>query len=401
MSSGMVMRLFSILTLSAFTSACAVTSKTCAELNDNMNKSIAPLRTLQAEVERDPDTAIARYTEYLKGEETFDQPLDVYQEDLKQAVQQLETSPTAVLSLDSISGFPYYYNKRLGAVVRSYIGLGRAYIAKNNLDDAEKNLLRAVDIVNRRGAGSFRLKRYQAEAQRLLKEIYTRQGRTGKALVAKLNMELVEDYLKSEEGVKTFFLEKDSYFEAQQRFLDIDKFVQQVNEKRLAEADRQMREIMGTLTQVASTMAQARMDSSVSRNSGFSGPDMRTMQMNRMMIDMTMKIVSAATGGADRGQDTSLNPMSNTTFVEQLMDRRKGSRTFEILKAFVNAAADMSKDESIRRSSRDIINLIETLNEGRRSDDTTEKMLKDVSNLANVLSTFQTKVQGIGENVVK
>ncbi len=400
MKAGMIMRWGIVSALSAFLSACAVTSKTCSELTHSMNNSIAPLRSLQSEEVRDPDAAIARYIEYLRREESFDQPLNVYQEDLKQAVQQMETSPTAVLGIDSISGFPYYYNKRLGAIVRSYIGLSRAYIAKNNLEEAEKNLVRAVDIVNRRNPASYRLKQYQAEAHRLLKDIYTKQGHTGKALVAKLNIELVEDYLKSEEGVKTYFLEKHAYFDAQQRFADIDKFVAQVNAKRLAEADRQMREIMGAVTQVASSMAQAQMDRSMYRNSGFSGPDMGALQMNKVMLDVTMKIVSAASGGAGAGSGSSLNPMADTTFVGQLMDRRKGSRTFEIIKAFVNAAADLSNDESIRKTSRDIIGLLESVREARSSG-YSEKALTDVSRLAEVFSSFQTKVQTMGHVVVK
>lgn len=400
MKAGMIMRGGMVSALCAFLSACAVTSKTCSELTQSMNNSIAPLRSLKAEEARDPDAAIVRYIEYLRGEESFDQPLNVYQEDLKQAVQQMETSPTAVLSIDSISGFSYYYNKRLGAIVRSYIGLGRAYIAKNNLEEAEKNLVRAVDIVNRRNPGSYRLKQYQAEAHRLLRDIYTKQGHIGKALVAKLNTELVEDYLKSEEGLKTYFLEKHAYFDAQQRFADIDKFVAQVNAKRLAEADRQMREIMGAVTQVASTMAQAQMDRSMYRNSGFPGHDMGTMQMNKMMLDVTMKIVSAASGGTGSGSDLSLNPMADTTVVGQLMDRRKGSRTFEIIKAFVNAAADLSNDESIRKSSRDIIGLLESVREAR-SGGYSEKTLTDVSRLAETLSSFQTRVQAMGQAVVK
>lgn len=386
--------------LSFIVTACAVTSRTSSQLSSEMNKSIIELQNFESEYEKDVDKLIKKYNEYLKREEEFVQPINIYQEELKKSISELQNSPTAVLSIDSITGFPYYYNKRLGAVVRAHLGLGRAYIKKKNFKEAENNFTKAIEIVNKRGVNSFRLRLYQIEAYKMLIDIYNKEGQTGKALIAKLNMDLIDDYLKSEEGIKTYYLEKHSYVYAQEKFAEIDRYVEEVNQKRLEEADRQMREIMGAMTQVVSTMAQSRMDMSGGSRSGYYSPDMKAFEMNKMIFDMTMKIVSSA-NKSDSSQNVALNPMANVTLVEQLIDKRKGIKTFDIIKAFAKTAAELSRDEAISNTSRDIINLLDSLNEIRRAGNDAEKMINNVTNLANMLSAFQKQVQliGVGDTI--
>ncbi|MBI5244156.1 MAG: hypothetical protein HY922_10860 [Elusimicrobia bacterium] len=355
--------------------------------------SLTEMSALRETEKRDPATAAKKYADILGRVSGFNQPISYYQDKLKSALKSLKNSNQAVLSEDVIAAFPYYFDQRLATLVNSHMGMARCYWAQEKADAAEGEAKQALAGL-KRAQSPFFLAKHTLEAQRLLKSIYDKKGLPGKALMAKLNADLMDDYLHSKQSARDFFLEKQCLWDAKERVAEVDRFVDNVNEKRMANLNQRLNAFASALGQVSSGLQQAQINDAMSRSGGQVTPQIQMMQWNKLLTDINVKTLQGQGAQAGPSVDAALNPMSNLTVVGQLVNPDMGVNPQGLIKTFASAAAQLSGSESVKKAAQSVSSLVDAVVSVRQGNDM-KKTEESVAKFAEAFTGFQAQVEGI------
>ncbi len=321
------------------------------------------IRKIQRLENKKPDKALAKYMFYLEltrfatnahaGLEQPDEPLSFHQSSLKRQVaalsKNLPASPTPL-------GIPAIYQDHIESLTLAWQGVARAYLVKGDWLRAERNAQNAIELIKLKSILPVAAAEYVKSSYEGLKTIYDRTGQVGMSYSAQLNIELLEEYLKSEQA-------KDDRALAAKISNESSIMVSKCNRLVAAVNQATMNEMGNTLTMMASmtaltAQAQA-LDQYEAALGGMVTPQLLQMQTQLMMNMMTfvetqVEFAMAEPTTLASELASSLNPMLNAYMVEQLVDPRRGVDPYSPYKRFCSNVHSATPDEALK-SEADVI----------------------------------------------
>lgn len=324
-----------------------------------------------------PKEAATIYERAIQNETKFGQPFQHYQTLLQGSAAAMQNgSAGTILPQEASLGFPDVYARHLLTAVCAHQGLARVHALQGRLSDAEKHATDALDIMTNRGHSPFFRAQSQVESYRILQEIYSNQRKVGRALLAKLNADLLGDHLASEGGTEDFFVEKALLHGemAENQFGAVQQYVTGVNLHRLQQHNAQI---------IAATSALTAANASLQPNSAIARSQMQMMNI--------------ATSMAARAETKSLSlkgtPWVIPTFTQQLLDPKQGANTPTIMKGFASNAAEAG-GASYQAGAQQVTQAVDELNPYRQSGNIDGAAAK-IENFAEAFNAFLTQVQEI------
>ncbi len=373
-----------LLAATVLLSACS-TTKDLFRLEQESALNIRTVKEIRLKEEKRPDKAVKEYGEFLARQSEFSEPIDFYRKLLNDELQALQTSPK-VLSDDSLFGFSCFYHARLQAVIDAHLGLARGRMAKGELEAAEKSARQTADISAKRAASVRFAKRNAARAYALLEEIHGKQGLKGKVLLDKLDRQMAEDYLRSEQGVKDAYLERESCQQAHDEAMKLDNLLTDINMQRMNAAGSKLMSAVSTVSQGISSFQK--LESSLSMGS----------RMNLAGIVQTAANLSTAMSAPDApagsGTEPALGSLAGSAMLLHLIDPKMGVNPHGILREFARSASELSPDESLRKTAQSVSQLAETAG-SLRGKVTAGKALEGLASFGSAFSELRSQLESL------
>lgn len=335
-----------ILVLSSVILECASISPALMKYRNEHFEQVMKIRELQEAQSKGNYPGAGTYRSLLSASGTVTRPNEFYRKKLAADLERVQSSDEAVLSWDSILAFPFFFNDRLGVICDIYTGLGEVYFHNNELEDAEKNALKAIETGKKYMDSPYYISKKLKASYNLLEKIYTKKGLKGKALLAKLNYNLAEDYLKSRQAFRENVFYRQNYYDAIQEIYKIDKLLNEINTERQRKADAQVAMAAGAMLQATSQLQQIQTSYALQRSGGVVTPQIRMMQMNTMLAQNTLNMISAH----NKYQNTgffSLNPGTSIQVLQQLINPSAGMNPRGIIKGFIRDVIKSTADRTV------------------------------------------------------
>lgn len=352
------------------------TSKSLKTLEAEISQKPQQVTALENIEKTDSEQAFKEYSEFLKKEADFNKPLKYYQSQLRIQLHQMGTSNVQVLGDDVLAGFPIYFHMRLGALVKAQLGLARLHLARNDLTEAEKNAKEAMDIINRRARSNLFMAREGLSVHKQLGTIYERNGSYGKALLAKLNEELLEDFLRSEYVSEKIAGHKEATERTHDQIQEIDKFVSKVNRRRTAKA---IAELASAVSQVAGGLDIG--DTALTT----------TKVLSFSMGIVTPTLTASLDSPSGQGIEKSLSPLANRILISQLLDPKMGNNPERIIKNFISTAVRVKGTEKVRGAAEEVLAGVDALLAARDQSDA--ERMSAIKKFAEAFTALQYQVQ--------
>lgn len=303
------------------------------------------------------------FTEYQK---TFTEELQAFQ----------ESKGYGSFSRDAGLGIPEVFARQVLAIVRAHQGVARIYLAQKDFARAESEATEAMTIMKKcefcPHAQAYSLR----ESNRILQEVYQAQGATGKALIRKLNADLLEDHLASVGGIDDFYAEKRVLYG-------------ETSEKQFAGVQNLFSSVMEYQAQQQTATIMAVTGGLVAFNAA--------LQPNSALAQSQMQMMNLATAMAARAETKSLSvkgtPWAIPTFTQQLVDPKQGANTPTIMKGFATNAAQAG-GASYQAGAQQVTQAVDALTPYRQSGKT-DGAATQVEKFAEVFNAFLTQVQEI------
>ena len=216
---------WTIIILSSMTLECASISPALMKYRNEHFEQVMKIRELREEQSKGKYPGAGTYRSLLIASGMVTRPNEFYRKKLAADLERVQSSDEAVLSWDSILAFPFFFNDRLGLICDIYTGLGEVYLHNNDLAEAETNALKAIETGKKYMDSPYYISKKLKISYKLLEKIYSKKGLKGKALLAKLNYNLAEDYLKSRQAFRENVFYRQNYYDAIQEIYKIDKLL--------------------------------------------------------------------------------------------------------------------------------------------------------------------------------
>jgi len=337
-----------------------------------------------------PQDAIQVYEKSLQEKAKFGQPFPHYQAILQSALSEKQGFwRRQILSEEAALGFPDVFARHVLTTVQAHQGIARAHAAQGHWPEAEKHATESVGIIVKRAHAPFFLLQSHIESHQILQDVHAKQGKVGKALMAKLSMDLLRDHLESKGGTDDFYVEKALFYgeAAQNQFATADQYVSGVNQRLTGQHQAQ--------AMTANAAFQSSMASSALAQSG--GTMTPQVQMNAQIAQMQSQVfialVAAQVGATPKTLQANSTPWAIQTFSQQLVDPKQGANTPTIMKGFaVNAA--QAGGGSYQAGAQQVTQEIDALTPYRQFGKT-EGATVQVEKFAQVFNSFLTQVQEI------
>jgi len=368
----LIVAMVSLLLAGCFTSRSLKTLE--AEISQN-SQQVTALEDIE---KADSEKAFMEYSAFLKKEANFNKPLKYYQDQLRIQLRQMGSSDVQVLGDNALAGFPFYFHMRLGTLVKAHLGLARLHLERNDLTAAEKSAKDAMDIINRRARSNLFMAREGSAIQKLLRTIYERNGSSGKALLAKLNEELFENFLRSEYASEEIARHKEATERAHDQIQQIDRFVSKVNRQRTAK----------TIAELASAVSEVAGGLDI----GDTALQQTTKALSFSMEVVAVTLTASLGGPSGQGVESTLSPMANNILISQLLEPKMGRNSEKIIKDFVSVAVRTNGTDKVRRAAEEVLAGVDALLAARDQSDT-EKM-SAIKKFAEAFTALQSQVQG-------
>lgn len=391
--SGRPMLLLGALGWALLLSGCSTQSKNLWTLQEELDGASRRVEAARAMESARPAEAGQEYQRILLASKGLNEPLEKYQEKLTADLAALQSSKKLILRPDSLAAFIHHHARMHGLPVRARLGLARLALRDGQRAKAQEHAKEALELINKQEASRLFHCRETIEAYSLLEETYSKGGGAGKSLLARLQRQVVGDYLKSEQGRTDYFLMRQAYWDAQDAIFEVSNYVDRINtERELAAIDR-FAMVTAAFGQAMSVVQQTQIDSALAKSGGRLTPEIRSIQMNKMVMDYSLNNLRAVQTGHGGGLDALLNPLSNLTLVSQLVDPKMGVNPFGIIKDFAGDAAQL--DPGLGRAAKGVQQSADALSDTRKKGDP-EKTKASAQDFIKVFSDFQAKVQEIG-----
>lgn len=379
---------------------CASRSATPSELRGEINEESVRIERLRLQEQQNPKVAQETYQAFLEKRFPLE-PLTHYQKTLSQVLRAIQDDQhNAQFSRDAVLGFPNVYMREVLARVQAHQGLARLSLNKSRFAQAEQEATLSIKLLNERGMFlPFSLSTSLRESYRLLEESYRQQNLIGKALVAKLSAELLDDHLQSVGGVADFYLEKMTVFgmQARDQQLEVDAFISNVNSHRLHQNIATMNAVMGGMAAATGSIQEGLAAHGLIHSDGAMMQQGQSGQMNaqlsQLQSQLYMSAMSAYTGASQETFQVNTTPWAIPTFTQQLVSSRQGANTPTIMKGFATTAAQAG-GASYQAGAQNVTQAMDTLAPYRQSGKA-DGAAAQVEKFAEVFNAFLTQVQEI------
>lgn len=380
---------------------CAPTlSKTPMQLRGDAWQAFRAVDAAREVESSNPQEAIQVYEKSLQEEAKFGQPFRHYQTILQGALSEMQgSSGRQTLSEEAALGFPDVFARHLLTTVKAHQGIGRAHAVQGHYPEAEKHATEAVEIMAKRAHAPFFQLQSHIESYQLLQDVHIKQGKVGRALMAKLSVDLLRDHLESKGGADDFFVEKALFYgeAAQNQFASVDQFVSGVNQQRIDQHNAQIMAVTGGMMAVNAALQSSMASSALAQSGGVMTPQVQMAQMNAQIAQMQsqvfMALVAAQVEATPKTLQANSTPWAIPTFSQQLVDPKQGANTPTIMKGFAINAAQVGGG-SYQAGAQQVTQAVDALTPYRQFGKT-EGAAAQVDKFAQVFNSFLTQVQEI------
>ena len=388
------------LALSVLLQGCANSPNyDAAYLRGKSNDTLRLVETGQAREQANPTEAAELYQQVLtkaKIKERFSTYQKAFAEDLDTFQR---NHGNAGLHEDSGLGIPEVYARRILVLSEAHLGLARIYLDQKDWAKAEAEATEAMVIAKRCEFCPYLMASSYKKANTILAEVYQQQGHSGKALIRKLNADLLDDHLRSEAGVEDFYLEKRIALgeQSQQQVAAVEKLFASASQYQAQQRHATTMAVAGGLMAVNAGLQQAMAQHALLQSGGVMTPQVQQMQMNAQMAQMQsqlfMTMVAAQAGAGPKALQVNTTPWAIPTFTQQLVDPKQGANTPEIMKGFATSAAQVG-GASYQAGAQQVSQQVDALMPYRQSGKV-DGATAQVEQFAEVFNAFLTQVQEI------
>ena len=362
--------------------------------------SNAALRTLEGAEKIEGSNsaeAISLYQQALASSE-IDQGFAEYQKTFAEEIQTYQNSNgRSALSKNVGRGIPEVFARQVSVKARAHQGLARIYLNRKDWAKAETEATAATIVMKGCQFCPYANARSLRESNRILEKVYQSQGATGKALIRRLNADLLDDHLASEGGVVDFYVEKKVLFGemSQQSMAAIESLNESVLAYQKMQHTASMSAVAGGLMAVNAGLQQGLAQSALAESGGVMTPQVQMSQMTAQMAMMQTQLFTAmVTSQANAGSSAlqvNTTPWAIPSFMQQLIDPKQGANTPSIIKSFATTAAQ-SGGSSVQTSARQLTQGVDALQQLDK-DSRTNGMDTKVKIFADAFNSFLTQVQ--------
>lgn len=348
-------------------------------------------------IEREsPDEAIRMYKEAIAAsrvEHTF----DFYQPQLEQAVVELQRHPdTAQPSDEAMLGLRTSYDGKVGNWVKGWQGLARVYERKQNLHETQSALAEALSISKQfvMSVDPYHATRLMNESYESLAEAEAKTGHTGKALVANLSAQLLDEYMRSDAYRKDQKIAAEStkvYMKVSNLILEVDRYRM---EKEQARVSATIGAVMTGLVQANAVWSQMQATQSLAESGGVLTPQAQMAQMNAQLAQFQVQVFSSMVkmeAGQNKGIDMMASPLALPTFARQLVDPQMGTNSRRMIKTFAAEAATVGATPVLQQGAQHLIREVDGL-PTFQTNSNAQVLTQRVGQFAEVFNTFVNQV---------
>ena len=380
---------------------CAKPSKYFHDYQGLANSDIRRVEQANMLEKERPQEAIAIYKAVVDSSEGFKYTIEHYDKKLRDSLTNFQGGGnSASLSEEAALGIPRIYLRRLKAVVAAHHGLARVSLKEGKTAEAGEHATQALALVRQRGGPfpAFTVSSLKVSYD-LLQQADDSQGKPGKALIAKLNLALLEDHQASEGGVSDFYVEKIAIVgePSQKQYAEVEKFIHGVNVHRMDQNNQAAMALAGGLMMANSAVQSSLASQAMARSGGVMTPQVQMAQMNAQMAQMQV-VMFASFAKMDAGQSTGIDlktsPWAVPTFAQQLVDTKMGVNSRGIVKGFAANAATAGGSATLQQGAQQVIQGVDALPTVQTTRDP-QAIVKSVESFAGVFNAFLTQVQEI------
>ncbi|MEK6786978.1 MAG: hypothetical protein AABY61_16010 [Nitrospirota bacterium] len=386
--------------LVALTAGCSASPIfDAAYLRANSNEALQSVESAEARELASPGEALKLYQQVL-ARVTLKEEFAEYQKTFSGALQAFqESNGYGSFTKDSSLGIPEVYARQVMAMARAHQGLARIYLMQNELGKAEAEATDAVALIRRCEFCPHTHARSLRESNRILQNVYQAQGAVGKAMIRKLNADLLEDHLATDGGLADFFSEKRVLYgeRSQQQFAAVEKLFQGAMQYQSQQELAMASAIAGGIMAANAGIQQGLAQRALAKSGGVMTPQVQAAQLNAQMAQMQsqlfMTMVAAQAGSNPKTLQVNTTPWAIPTFTQQLVDPKQGADTPTIMKGFAANAAQAG-GASYHAGAQDVTQAVDELVPYRQSGKV-DGAAAQVEKFAEVFNAFLTQVQEI------
>lgn len=315
-------------------------------------------------------------------------PLDGYQEQLKREMKAMTPTSENAVTMDSLLGLPYAYDNRLRAHVLAQLGLSRLEAAAGQLPEAETHAQLAMDAANMMLQPGV-MATAATECYQQLEAVHLQRKSSGKALLAKLHVGLLGDYLASSQGVTDYFLERQLEDDFWTQMYEVNNYMVVVWQQQQAIASQKHARLMAALGAVSSVLSPIAAQKARARGDEAAA---RQYEFNAITTNLLVQSAQARAAGKELGLSPALNAFGMPILAAQLVDPKMGVSPFGIIKGFAGEAAKL--DPALGQAAEGVSQMADALSSTRKKGDP-EKTSAGAQDFIKVFTEFQSKVQEI------
>jgi tetratricopeptide (TPR) repeat protein len=381
---------------------CAHHGKTLGEFQGEAWEHYRAVEALDSIESSSPKDAVKGYEAILAKENNIDLPMNRYQETLQKALQKIQQDPNGTdLPEEAAFGIPEIYARHLQTAVKAHQGLARVYLKQGQLPKAEEHATAAVDLLLKRANSPAFMTERLIESYGILKDIYEKQGKIGKALTQRLIKDLLNDHLNSEGGTLDFYAEKDLFYGTGSiPFNNAEALLIQTQSYRDQKAFSTTMAVIGGVMQANAAFQQFNAGQALAKSGGVMTPQVQMAQMNAQFAQFqtqTFTTMVKMDAGQNKGLDLKTTPWAVPTFSQQLVDPRMGVNSRGIVKGFATDVATIGGGAALQQSAQQMIQRLDALPTVQSGEDTTG-IVQQVGQFAEVFNGFLSQVQDIRAN---
>ena len=360
-------------------------------LRDHHGSQVYHLERLDAWecTERKPALTADDYQQLLTEIGGLPGPIEQYQSRLKEELQAMTPESKKVLDASDLLAFPAAYNDHLRIYGLAHLGLSRRQSEQSQWKQALDSAQQTV-AAGEKALTPVTMAELAAAGHTELEAIYRKRGAAGKAMLAKFNVDLLNEYLASPQGLTDYYMEKQLKSDLLDQIWETDSYIIRVNMNRLQEHLDKMDHMIVALSAVSASVNTMAANQAAAR--GNSGSAM-SYRFNASLADFTLAATQAKMAGQKVGLDSFLNSFAMPMLSAQLADPKMGANVPQIIKDFASdaAKADPALAGAAGEVAKGVNDIVAVRGKGNQ-----KKTQDAVGQFAEVLTQFQAKVQEIG-----
>ena len=237
---------------------------------------------------------IRKLRKYLEEEASFDAPLSHYAQVRDAELSQLGDSKRAKFSFDAASGVPAVYRLRLETALRAQLRLATLLLEQGQPEPALAQVHAALARTQRQSVTRIERARWSRECFTLAEQIHERRGDLGAARAAKLQSDLVSDYLRSPAAAADYLDEGSVYDDiGRKQLAQSDQVVIGTNSARLRAQLERNRRIEAAVAGASAAAVRSAASAQLDDNGGVVTPEIERAQVYAEMLDTQAAAIGA------------------------------------------------------------------------------------------------------------